>query len=64
MQSISANLNIMIKAANLDIKPIFGPALDGDIKFSLADISLITKSLDWYPTKTIQEWLQQKLCEK
>ncbi len=62
--SILELANIMIKAANLDIKPIFGPALDGDIKFSLADISLITKSLDWYPTKTIQEWLQQKLCEK
>ena len=62
--SILELADIMIKAANLNIKPIFGPALDGDIKFSLADISLITKSLDWHPTKTIQEWLQQKLYKK
>jgi len=62
--SIIELANIMIKAANLDIEPIFGPALDGDIKFSSADISLITKSLDWHPTKTIQEWLQQKLYKK
>ena len=53
--------NIMIKAANLDIKPIFGPPLEGDIKMSIADISLIEKSLDWHPTITIQEWLEQKI---
>jgi nucleoside-diphosphate-sugar epimerase len=62
--SILELANIMIKAADLNIKPIFGPSLEGDVKFSLADIDLITKSLDWHPTKTIQEWLQQKLCEK
>ena len=53
--------NIMIKAANLDIKPIFGPPLEGDIKMSIADISLIEKSLDWHPTISIQEWLEQKI---
>jgi len=53
--------NIMIKAANLDIKPIFGPALEGDIKMSIADISLIEKSLGWHPTISIQEWLEQKI---
>ena len=53
--------NIMIKAANLDIKPIFGPALEGDVKITIADISLIKKSLGWYPTITIQEWLKQKI---
>ena len=53
--------NIMIKAANLDIKPIFGPPLEGDVKVTIADISLIEKSLDWHPTITIQEWLKQKI---
>jgi len=53
--------NIMIKAANLDIKPIFGPALEGDVKITIADISLIKKSLGWHPTITIQEWLKQKI---
>ncbi len=53
--------NIMIKAANLDIKPIFGPSLEGDVKITIADISLIKKSLDWHPTITIQEWLEQKI---
>ena len=53
--------NIMIKAANLDIKPIFGPPLEGDVKTTIADISLIEKSLGWHPTITIQEWLEQKI---
>ena len=53
--------NIMIKAANLDIKPIFGPPLKGDVKITIADISLIEKSLDWHPTITIQKWLEQKI---
>ncbi len=52
---------VMIKAANLDIKPIFGPALKGDVKITIADISLIRKSLGWNPTTTIEEWLKQKI---
>jgi len=54
--------NIMIKAANLDIKPVFGPPLEGDVKITIADISLIEKSLDWHPTTTIQEWLKEKIA--
>jgi len=53
--------NIMIKAANLDIKPIFGPPLQGDVNITIADISLIEKSLNWHPTISIQEWLEQKI---
>ena len=53
--------NVMIKTANLDIKPIFGAALEGDVKISIADISLIRKSLGWYPTTTIEEWLKEKI---
>ena len=52
---------VMIKTANLDIKPIFGAALKGDVKITIADISLIKKSLGWHPTTTIEEWLKQKI---
>ncbi len=53
--------NIMIKAANLNTKPIFGPSLEGDVKITLADIGLIKKLLNWNPTITINEWLEQKI---
>ncbi len=53
--------NVMIKAGNLDLKPIFVPALKGDVKITIADTSLIKKSLGWHPTTTIEEWLKQKI---
>jgi UDP-glucose 4-epimerase len=53
--------HVMIKAANLDIKPIFSAALKGDVKITIADINLIEKSLGWHPTITIEEWLKQKI---
>lgn len=53
--------NVMIKAANLDINPVFGPALEGDVKTTLADIDFIEKSLDWHPTTSINEWLKRKI---
>ena len=56
--------NTMIKAKNLDVEPIFGPPLEGDVKFTIADINLIKKSLNWNPTTTIQEWLKQKISNK
>ena len=52
---------IMIKAKEMDTNPIFGPALKGDVKFTIADINLIEESLGWHPTITIQEWLKQKI---
>ena len=53
--------NTMIKAKNLNIEPIFGPTLEGDVKITIADINLIKKSLNWNPTITIQEWLEGRL---
>jgi UDP-glucose 4-epimerase len=53
--------NTIIKASNLDLTPIFGPALEGDVKVTIADISLIKKLLDWNPTINIQKWLEQKI---
>ncbi|MGY5148963.1 MAG: NAD-dependent epimerase/dehydratase family protein [Candidatus Nitrosopumilus sp. bin_68KS] len=62
--SILELANTMIEAGNLNIKPIFGPPLKGDVKVSIADISLIEKSLDWHPSITIQEWLKQKISNQ
>lgn len=62
--SILKLANTMINAANLNIEPIFGPALKGDVKVSIADISLIEKSLDWHPSISIQEWLKEKISNQ
>ena len=54
----------IIKAKNLELEPIFGPELKGDVKITIADNNFIRKSLNWNPTITIQEWLEQKLSNK
>jgi len=53
--------NVMIKASCLDLEPIHGPALEGDVSATLADITHIKKSLDWNPTISIEEWLEKKI---
>jgi UDP-glucose 4-epimerase len=54
--------NVMIKAAGLDLEPIHGPVLEGDVSATLADITHIKKSLDWNPTISIEEWLEKKIA--
>jgi len=53
--------NVMIKASGLDLKPIHGPALEGDVNATLADITHIKEALNWHPTTTIEEWLKEKI---
>jgi len=48
---------IIIKAADLDIKPIHGPALKGDVQQTQADISLIKRVLNWKPETRLEQWL-------
>lgn len=55
--------NVMIKASDLDLKPIHGPALEGDVNATLADISHIKKTLNWNPTISIEEWLKEKISK-
>jgi len=55
--------NVMIKASGLDLKPIHGPALEGDVNATLADISHIKKTLNWNPTISIEEWLKEKISK-
>jgi len=59
--SILEIAQLMITSANLDLKPIFGPELKGDVNLTIANIDLIKKSLNWNSTITIQEWLKQKI---
>ena len=59
--SILELANVMIKASGLDLKPLHGPVLEGDVDATLADITHIKEALDWHPTTTIEEWLKEKI---
>ncbi len=50
--------NMIINAAGVDLKPVHGPELPGDVNATLADISLIQKKLGWRYTVTLKEWLE------
>jgi len=54
---------IMIKYSKLNIEPIFGPPLKGDVNVTLADISHIQNKLNWKPTVFLEEWLKQKITD-
>ena len=48
----------VIKHSGLNIEPIFGPALKGDVQRTIADISLIKDKIGWTPTVTLEEWIK------
>ena len=54
-------VNMIIEISRLEMKPIFETALEGDIKKSQADISLVTKSFNWKAKKDLREWLMEIL---
>ena len=60
--SILEIAKIMIKFSGLNLEPIFGPPLNGDVKITLADISHIQNKLDWKPTIFLEEWLKRKIA--
>ena len=60
--SILEIAKIMIKFSGLNLEPIFGPPLKGDVKITLADISHIQNKLDWKPTIFLEEWLKEKIA--
>ena len=59
--SILEIAKLMIKFAGLNVEPIFGPELKGDVKITQADISLIQKKLGWKPTILLENWLEKKI---
>ena len=49
----------IIKYSNLDIEPIFGPALKGDVMKTIADISLIKEKIGWEPKVVLEDWIKE-----
>ena len=48
----------IIKSSGLNIEPIFGPALEGDVQETVANIDLIKEKIGWKPTITLEEWIK------
>jgi len=57
--SINDLADIIIKASSLDIKPVHGPSLEGDVKTSQADVSLAKKLLNWQAETKLEDWLHK-----
>ena len=55
---------VIIKLAKLDLEPVFGPALEGDVDKTLSDTKLIREKIDWKPTITLEEWLNEIISSK
>ena len=49
----------IIKSSKLDIKPIFGPALKGDVQETIANIDLIKEKIGWKPTIILKDWINE-----
>ena len=54
----------IIKSSGLDIEPIFGPALKGDVQKTLANIDLIEEKIGWKPTVFLEEWIDEIISMK
>ena len=55
---------IIIKFSGLKIEPIFGPELKGDVKMTIADISLIKEKVGWEPTVFLENWIEDIVSMK
>ena len=62
--SILELANMMIDVANIQLKPIHGKTLEGDVKESQADVGLAKKLLDWKAEMELQDWLAKILVPK
>ena len=54
----------IIKISDLPIKPVHSSELKGDIKESVADVTLAKRLLDWEPKTTLNEWLKIAIPNK
>ena len=55
---------IIIKFSGLEIEPIFGPELRGDVKRTVADIGLIEERVGWKPTVFLEKWIEDIVSMK
>ena len=49
----------IINFSGMDIEPIFGPALKGDVQKTIANIDLIKNKIGWKPTIVLKEWINE-----
>ena len=56
--------NIMIETAKLDLKPIHGPELPGDVRITRADITSAKELLKWEPKIEFRDWLKMIISTK
>lgn len=49
----------IIKSSGLDVQPIFGPALKGDVQRTIANIDLIKEEIGWEPTMLLEKWIEE-----
>jgi UDP-glucose 4-epimerase len=54
----------IIKFSNLDINPIFGPSLQGDVQKTVANIDLIKEKIGWNPTVFLEKWINEIISMK
>ena len=54
----------IIGYSGLNIEPIFGPALDGDVHQTKANIDLIKKKIGWEPSIMLVDWVKYIISSK
>ena len=54
----------IIEYSKLDMKPIFEPALKGDVHGTIADIDLIRKKIGWKPSIMLIDWMKDIISSK
>ncbi len=54
----------IIEYAGLNIKPIFGQALKGDVQKTIANIDLIEEKIGWKPSVFLEEWINDIIIMK
>ena len=54
----------IIEYSGLNIEPIFGPALDGDVHQTKASIDLIKKKIGWEPSIMLVDWVKYIISSK
>jgi UDP-glucose 4-epimerase len=62
--SVNELADIIVAEFGLNVKPIHGPALPGDVHTTKADISQAKKLLNWEPKIGIREWLKEIISTK
>jgi UDP-glucose 4-epimerase len=62
--SVNELADIIIAEFGLNLRPIHGPALPGDVHTTKADITLAKKLLGWEPKVSIREWLKEVITTR